>query len=65
MTGARYLHQLGRSAEGPFIRGELTLENAGQLNDLIAQAQGGTLVLSHIECLTSEQQHQLVHFQSQ
>lgn len=65
MTGARYLHQLGRSAEGPFIRGELTLENAGQLNDLIAQAQGGTLVLSHIECLTREQQHQLVHLQSQ
>ena len=45
MTGARYLHQLGRSAEGPFIRGELTLENAGQLNDLIARGARGTLVL--------------------
>ncbi|MDU5729974.1 MAG: sigma-54 dependent transcriptional regulator [Citrobacter freundii] len=65
MTGARYLHQLGRSAEGAFIRGELTPGNSEQLNDLIAQAQGGTLVLSHIECLTREQQHQLVHLQSQ
>lgn len=64
MTGARYLHQLGRSADGPFIRGELTPGNAGLLNDLIAQAQGGTLVLSHIECLTREQQHHLVHLQS-
>lgn len=59
------MHQLGRSADGPFIRGELTPGNAGLLNDLIAQAQGGTLVLSHIECLTREQQHHLVHLQKQ
>lgn len=58
------MHQLGRSADGPFIRGELTPVNAGLLNDLIAQAQGGTLVLSHLECLTREQQHHLVHLQS-
>ncbi|WP_300005783.1 sigma-54 dependent transcriptional regulator [uncultured Cedecea sp.] len=65
MTGACYLHQLGCSAEGPFIRGILTPENVGQLNDLITQAQGGTLVLSHIEYLTREQQHHLVHLQNQ
>ncbi len=47
MTGARYLHQLGRHAEGPFIACELTPANAHTLNELIAQAQGGTLVLSH------------------
>ena len=40
MTGARYLHQLGRSAEGAFIRSELTPGNSEQLNDLIARAQG-------------------------
>lgn len=38
MAGSCYLHQLGRSVEGPFIRGELMLENAGRLNNLIAQA---------------------------
>lgn len=65
MTGARYLHQLGRNAHGPFIRADLTSENAVQLNALIAQAQGGTLVLSRIECLTREQQHHLVQLQSQ
>ena len=65
MTGARYLHQLGRSAQGPFIRAELTAGNTAQLDELIAQAQGGTLVLSHIACLTREQQHKLVHLQSQ
>lgn len=41
MTGARYLHQLGRHAEGPFIACELTPANAHTLNELIAQAQGG------------------------
>lgn len=65
MTGARYLHQLGRSAQGPFIRAELTAGNTAQLDELIAQAQGGTLVLNHIACLTREQQHKLVHLQSQ
>lgn len=65
MTGARYLHQLGRNAQGPFIREELTSGKADQLNELIARAQGGTLVLSHLECLTREQQHHLVHLQSQ
>lgn len=65
MTGARYLHQLGRSAQGLFIRAELTAGNTAQLDELIAQAQGGTLVLSHIACLTREQQHKLVHLQSQ
>ncbi len=64
MTGARYLHQLGRNAEGPFIYCELTAANAHKLNDAIAQAQGGTLVLSHPEHLTHEQQHQLVQAQS-
>ncbi len=64
MTGARYLHQLGRHAEGPFIACELTPANAHTLNELIAQAQGGTLVLSHPEHLTHEQQHQLVQLQS-
>ena len=64
MTGARYLHQLGRHAEGPFIACELTPANAHTLNELIAQAQGGTLVLSHSEHLTHEQQHQLVQLQS-
>lgn len=47
MTGARYLHQLGRHAEGPFIACELTPANAHTLNELIARARGGTLVLSH------------------
>ena len=64
MTGARYLHQLGRSAQGPLIRCELTGSSAPLLNDYIAQAQGGTLVLSHIACLTRDQQHHLVHLQS-
>ncbi|HGV3885092.1 TPA: sigma-54-dependent transcriptional regulator [Klebsiella pneumoniae] len=64
MTGARYLHQLGRHAEGPFIACELTPANAHTLNELIAQAQGGTLVLSHPEHLTHEQQHQMVQLQS-
>lgn len=35
MTGARYLHQLGRNAKGPFVRYELTPENAGQLETFI------------------------------
>jgi two-component system phosphoglycerate transport system response regulator PgtA len=64
MTGARYLHQLGRHAEGPFIACELNPANAHTLNELIAKAQGGTLVLSHPEHLTHEQQHQLVQLQS-
>lgn len=64
MTGARYLHQLGRHAEGPFIACELNPANAHTLNELIAKAQGGTLVLSHLEHLTHEQQHQLVQLQS-
>ena len=64
MTGARYLHQLGHNADGPFIYCELTPANAHKLNEPIAQAQGGTLVLSHPEHLTHEQQHQLVQSQS-
>ncbi|MDE9578622.1 two-component system response regulator PgtA [Citrobacter koseri] len=64
MTGARYLHQLGRNAGGPFIYCELTPDSAQKLNELIAQVQGGTLVLSHPENLTREQQHQLVQLQS-
>ncbi|PLO60709.1 transcriptional regulator, partial [Klebsiella michiganensis] len=64
MTGARYLHQLGRNAEGPFVYCELTAANAHKLNDAIAQAQGGTLVLSRPEHLTHEQQHLLVQAQS-
>lgn len=40
MTGARYLHQLGRNVHGPFIRADLTSGNAVQLNALIDQAQG-------------------------
>lgn len=39
-------------------------DDAHTLNELIAQAQGGTLVLSHPEHLTHEQQHQLVQLQS-
>lgn len=34
MTGARYLHQLGRNAKGPFVRYELTPENAGAVGDI-------------------------------
>ncbi len=64
MTGARYLHQLGRNAKGPFVRYELTPENAGQLETFIDQAQGGTLVLSYPEYLTREQQHHLARLQS-
>lgn len=64
MTGARYLHQLGRHADGPFISCELNTANAHTLNELIAQAQGGTLVLSHLEHLTHGQQHHLVQLQS-
>ena len=65
MTGARYLHQFGRNAQGEFIYRELTPDNAPQLNDFIALAQGGTLVLSHPEHLTREQQYHLVQLQSQ
>lgn len=64
MMGARYLHQLGRNAEGPFVYRELTPDNAQKLNELIIQAQGGTLVLSHLENLSREQQHHLVELQS-
>lgn len=64
MMGARYLHQLGRNKEGPFVYRELTPDNAQTLNELIIQAKGGTLVLSHIENLTREQQHHLVELQS-
>ncbi len=64
MTGARYLHQLGRNAKGPFVRYELTPENAGQLETFIDRAQGGTLVLSYPEYLTREQQHHLARLQS-
>lgn len=65
MTGARYLHQFGRNAQGEFVYRELTPDNAPQLNDFIALAQGGTLVLSHPEHLTREQQYHLVQLQSQ
>lgn len=64
MTGARYLHQLGHHAAGPFINCELTPANAPKLGELIEQAQGGTLVLRHLENLTAGQQHQLVQLQS-
>lgn len=64
ITGARYLHQLGRNAKGPFVRYELTPDNAAQLEVFIDQAQGGTLVLSHPEYLTREQQHHLARLQS-
>lgn len=64
MTGARYLHQLGRNAKGPFVHHELTPDNAAQLEIFIDQAQGGTLVLSHPEYLTREQQHHLARLQS-
>ena len=37
----------GRNAQGEFVYRELTPDNAPQLNDFIALAQGGTLVLSH------------------
>lgn len=47
-----------------FIACELNPANAHTLNELIAKAQGGTLVLSHLEHLTHEQQHQLVQLQS-
>lgn len=40
MTGARYLHQFGRNAQGEFVYRELTPDNAPQLNDFIALAQG-------------------------
>lgn len=63
MTGARFLHQFGRNAQGPYVRCELTRDNVAQLNELIAEAQGGTLVLSHLEYLSWEQQYQLVHLQ--
>lgn len=64
MTGARYLHQLGRHAEGPFIACELTPANAHTLNELDRPCPWRTLVLSHPEHLTHEQQHQLVQLQS-
>ncbi|POT59907.1 two-component system response regulator PgtA [Citrobacter amalonaticus] len=64
MTGARYLHQLGRNAQGPLVFRELTPDNVRQFDELIAQAQGGTLVLSHPEHLTREQQQHLVQLQS-
>ncbi|QHM77423.1 C4-dicarboxylate transport transcriptional regulatory protein DctD [Mixta theicola] len=64
MSGARYLHQLGRHAAGPFIYRELTPENAPQLNEMMAQARNGTLVLSHPEHLTREQQQHLIQLQS-
>ncbi|MGK7384452.1 two-component system response regulator PgtA, partial [Salmonella enterica] len=59
MTGARYLHPPGRNAKGPFVRYELTPENAGQLEPFIDQAQVGTVVLTHPDYLTPEQQHHL------
>lgn len=65
MSGARYLHQLGHNAEGPFIYRELTPDNASQFDALITQAQGGTLVLKHPEYLTREQQYHLVQLQTQ
>ncbi|MGL5967498.1 MAG: two-component system response regulator PgtA [Kluyvera sp.] len=65
MMGAKYLHQLGRHANGPFIYQELTSDNAGMMNELMEQAKGGTLVLSHLEYLSREQQYQLVEMQSQ
>ena len=32
LTGARYLHQFGRNAQGEFVYRELTPDNAPQLN---------------------------------
>ena len=65
MSGARYLHQLGHHATGPFIYRELTPDNACQFNELEVQAQGGTLVLRYPEYLTREQQYHLVQLQTQ
>lgn len=65
MMSAKYLHQLGRHAEGPFIYRELTAENPVSIQELATQAKGGTLVLSHLEYLSREQQYQLVDMQSQ
>ena len=65
MMGAKYLHQLGRHAEGPFIYRELTANNMISIPGLATQAAGGTLVLSHPENLTREQQYQLAELQSQ
>lgn len=65
MTGAKYLHQLGRHAEGPFIYRELMAGNPVSIQELTAQAIKGTLVLGHPELLTREQQYWLVDMQSQ
>ncbi len=48
MTGARYLHQQGRSLPRPFVRYELPPENTGQLETLLTtRRKESTLVLSH------------------
>lgn len=64
MTGARYLHQLGRNADGPFICHDVMPENRAEFQDVIARAHGGTLVISHPENLNREQQYQLAQLQS-
>ncbi len=64
MTGARYLHQLGRNADGPFICHDVMPENRAQFQDVIARAYGGTLVISRPENLNREQQYQLAQLQS-
>jgi DNA-binding NtrC family response regulator len=60
-TAARTLHTLGPASSGAFLPcpAKLFFE---QMPDIIREARDGTLFLSHLEDLMSEQQLRLLHF---
>ncbi|EPG6135394.1 two-component system response regulator PgtA [Klebsiella pneumoniae] len=62
---ACYMHRLSSRHAQPIIFGDILEDQDAPLNEWIAQAQGGTLVLRNIEFLTQAQQHMLAHLQGQ
>lgn len=62
---ARFLHSIGPRNKQPLIIGELVPGNEPPLEQWIEQAQGGTLVLRHLNYLPITQQAQLIRLQAQ
>lgn len=62
---ACYLHRLGPRSEQPIVFGDIMEGQDAPLNQWMAQAQGGMLVLRNMEFLTPAQQCLLAHQQEQ
>ncbi|SUB83600.1 C4-dicarboxylate transport transcriptional regulatory protein dctD [Pragia fontium] len=62
---AKYLHRISPQRENPLVVEELTADTEQPLDLWAKQANGGTLLLKNIECLTLVNQRLLIQLQDQ